>query len=99
MEKTCNALRCEVIYKNSLIGHMEGVNLTQWFLKNKYSYKGSFSNFVTFDPEDCRAGIVVDIIFNDKNLIARNAKIEWINSFGKNGTFTASRMEYYDKSI
>jgi hypothetical protein len=78
---------------------MEGVNVNKWFLKNKYSYKGSFSNFVTFDPEDCCAGIIVDIIFSDKKLIVRDAKIEWINSFGKNGTFNASKMEYYDDSI
>lgn len=99
MEKTCNSLRCDVLIEEKLIGHMEGVNITQWFLKNQYKYKGSFSNFETVNPDDFHAGIIVDIVFQDKKLIAREARIEWINAFGKNGTFTASRMEYYDPSI
>ncbi|HML05147.1 MAG TPA: hypothetical protein VK426_05170 [Methanobacterium sp.] len=99
MESTCSSLKCDVIYKGSVIGHMEGVNLIQWFLKNKYCYRGSFSNFLTIDPEDCCAGIVVDIVFNDKNLIAKDARIEWINSYGKNGTFNAAKMEYHDNTF
>lgn len=96
MERTCNALKCDVLLEGELIGRMDGVSLTQWFIKNRYAFKGSFSKFVTFNPEDCHAGIIVDIVFNDKKLIARKAKIEWINAFGDNGTFTASKMEYYE---
>ncbi|MGB9936689.1 MAG: hypothetical protein ACPK7O_03130 [Methanobacterium sp.] len=95
MERTCNSLRCDVLLENKLIGHMEGVTLNQWFIKNKYSFKGSFTKFITIDPEDCRPGITVDIIFPDKNLIARSARIEWIRAPGKYGTFRASKMEYY----
>ena len=96
MERTCNSLKCDVIYNGELIGYMEGVNLIQWFLKNRYSYKGSFSKFITLNPVDDYSGMVVDIIFSDKNLIARNARIEWIRAPGKNGTFKASSMEYYE---
>ena len=96
MERTCNSLKCDVIYNGELIGYMEGVNLIQWFLKNRYSYKGSFSKFTTFNSVDDYSGMVVDIIFSDKNLIARNARIEWIRAPGKNGTFKASSMEYYE---
>ncbi|WP_414470221.1 hypothetical protein [Methanobacterium sp. ACI-7] len=96
MERTCNSLRCDVLLENKLIGHMEGVNLTQWFIKNKYIFKGSFAKFITTDPEDCRPGITVDIIFPDKNLIARSARVEWIRAPGKYGTFRAAKMEYYE---
>ncbi len=99
MERTCSSLKCDVLLEGKLIGIMEGVNLIQWFLKNKYSFKGSFSRFITFNPEDYGAGITVDIIFRDKKLIARNAKIEWIRAPGENGTFNASKMEYYDNSL
>jgi len=96
MERTCNSLKCDVMCNGELIGYMEGVNLTQWFLKNKYSYKGSFSKFITFNPVDDYSGMIVNIIFTDKNLIAKNARIEWIRAPGKNGTFRASNMEYYE---
>ena len=96
MERTCSSLRCDVMYNGKLIGHMEGVTLIQWFLKNKYSYKGSFSKFLTFNPADSCSGIIVDIIFSDKNLIAKNARIGWIRAPGCNGTFQASKMEYYE---
>ncbi|MGZ7116895.1 MAG: hypothetical protein ACXVHS_05505 [Methanobacterium sp.] len=95
MEKIYYSLKCDVLYENKLIGHMEGVRLTQWFIKNKYQFKGSFSKFKMFNPEEARAGMTVDIIFQDKNLMAKNARIEWINVVGTNGTFTASKMEYY----
>ncbi len=84
------------MYNGKLIGYMEGVTLTQWFLKNKYSYKGSFSKFITFNPDDSRSGIMVDIVFLDKNLIAKDARIGWIRAPGRNGTFQASIMEYYE---
>ncbi len=96
MERTCNSLKCDVLYNGELIGYMEGVNLIQWFLKNRYSYKGSFSKFITLNPVDDYSGMVVDIIFSDKNLIAKNARIEWIRAPGMNGTFQASNMEYYE---
>ena len=50
MERTCSSLKCDVLLEGKLIGIMEGVNLIQWFLKNKYSFKGSFSRFITFNP-------------------------------------------------
>ncbi|HEX3013517.1 MAG TPA: hypothetical protein VHO92_04490 [Methanobacterium sp.] len=96
MERTCSSLKCDVMRNGKLIGHMEGVTLTQWFLKNRYIFKGSFSKFVAFNLEDSCSDIMVDIIFSDKNLIARNARIEWIRAPGKNGTFQASKMEYYE---
>ena len=97
LEKTCNSRKCSVLIDGELIGYMEGVNLTQWFIKNKYSFKGSFSNFITFDQDIDLVGKIVDIVFNDKKLIARQAKIDWINSYGTNGTFTAFKIEYYEK--
>ena len=96
LEKTCNSRKCDVLIDGELIGYMEGVTLSQWFIKNKYAFKGSFSNLITFNHEDY-AGKIVDIVFIDKKLIARDARIDWINSYGKNGTFTASKMEYYEK--
>lgn len=96
MERTCNSLKCNVLHEGKLIGHMNGVNLTQWFLKNKYSYKGSFSNFVTKNPEHRCVGITVDIIFLDLKLVAKDSRIEWINAFGLNGTFQSLRIEYCD---
>ena len=99
MERTCSSLKCDVLLDSKLIGIMEGVNLTQWFLKNKYDFKGSFSKFTTFNPKECKSGIIVDIIFSDKKLIARNAKIGWLRAPGQNGTFNASKMEYYDDSV
>lgn len=96
MERTCNSLKCNVLHEGKLIGYMDGVSLTQWFLKNRYSYKGSFSNFVAENPEYNRVGITVDIVFLDLNVMAKDAKIEWINAFGSNGTFQASSIEYCD---
>lgn len=96
MERTCSSLKCDVLHEGEFIGHMEGVNLTQWFLKDRYSIKGSFSKFSTENPDYVRPGIVVDIIFPDKKIIARDARIEWINSFGTNGTFQAKNTESCD---
>jgi hypothetical protein len=96
LERTCNSRKCDVLINGELVGYMEGVNLTQWFIKNRYAFKGSFSNFITFNHDNDHAGKIVDIVFNDKNLIARKAKIDWINSYGENGTFTAFKMEYYE---
>lgn len=67
---------CDVLRGDKYIGYMEGVILTQWFIKNKYQFKGSFSRFMTFDHEDNHAGVIVDIILKDKNLRVKNARIE-----------------------
>jgi len=99
MERTCNSLKCDVLLEDRLIGHMDGVNLIQWFLKNKYLFKGSFSRFITFNARDCQAGMIVDIVFADKRLIVRNARVEWIREPSKNGTFNASKVDYYDTSF
>ncbi len=96
MEKTCSSPKCDVLFEGKYIGYMDGVSLIQWFLKNRYCYRGSFSRFVTNDPQYSKSGITVDIIFLDKNLVAKNAKIEWLKAPGKNGTFIASNMEYYE---
>ena len=96
IERTCNCRKCDVLIEGEIIGSMEGVNITQWFIKNKYVIKGSFSEFMTFNPNNYHAGIDVDIVFKDKKLIVQKAKIEWINAVGNNGTFTASKIEYYD---
>ncbi|MEN4007136.1 MAG: hypothetical protein PQ964_07260 [Methanobacteriaceae archaeon] len=99
IERTCSSLKCDVLLGDRLIGHMDGVNLTQWFLKNKYVFKGSFSRFTTFNARDCQVGMIVDIVFADKKLIIRNARIEWIRESSKNGTFNASKIDYYDPSF
>lgn len=96
MEKTCSSPKCNVMHKGKLIGYMDGVGLIQWFLKNKYCYRGSFSRFITDDPEYNRSGIIVDIIFLDKRIMAKDAKIEWLKAPCKNGTFIANNMEYSD---
>lgn len=96
MERTCNSFKCDVLHEGRSIGYMEGVSLTQWFLKNKYSYKGSFSKFITKNPADCCTGIIVDIVFSDRKLIARDARIGWMRAPSRNGTFQASKIEYYE---
>jgi hypothetical protein len=93
MERTCSSLKCDVLHKGIIIGKMEGVNVTQWFLKNHYSYTGAFSRFVTENPELNRSGIKVDIVFNDRNIVAKDACISWIRGPAKNGTFHAKRIE------
>ncbi|HMK54809.1 MAG TPA: hypothetical protein VK444_08535 [Methanobacteriaceae archaeon] len=94
MEKTCSSLKCDVFRNGELIGKMEGVSLTQWFLKNQYRYTGAFSRFTTNKPELSRAGITVDIKFSDLNIMAKNASIGWIKGPNKNGTFSAKSIEY-----
>ncbi len=97
IERTCSSLKCDVIHKGELIGRMEGVNVTQWFMKNHYNYTGAFSRFITDNPELSRSGIKVDIVFNDREIVAKDACIEWIRGPTKNGTFSAKNMEYADK--
>ncbi|MDD3754133.1 MAG: hypothetical protein PHQ17_06240 [Methanobacterium sp.] len=97
IERTCSSLKCDVVHKGELIGKMEGVSVTQWFMKNHYNYTGAFSRFVTDNPELSRSGITVDIVFNDRKIVAKEACIEWIRGPTKNGTFSAKNIEYADK--
>ena len=94
MEKTCGSYKCDVMRKGKRIGHMDGVNLIQWFVKNKYRYTGTFSRFVTNDPDDFQSGI--DIVFSNKRIIIKDATIEWIKSENQNGTFHAAKIESYE---
>jgi hypothetical protein len=93
MEKTCGSLRCDVLHEGKRIGHMDGVNITQWFLKNRYRYTGTFSRFITEDPSDSHSGIEVDIIFPDKKLVIKDALVEWMKGPCKNGTFHSYKIE------
>ncbi|MGZ7120323.1 MAG: hypothetical protein ACXVH2_11505, partial [Methanobacterium sp.] len=85
MEKTCGSYKCEVIRDGKRIGYMDGVNLIQWFVKNKYRYTGTFSRFVTDDPQDFRSDIDIDIVFSNRRIIIKDATIEWIKSANQNG--------------
>jgi hypothetical protein len=96
MEKTCGSYKCDVMRKGKLIGYMDGVNLIQWFVKNKYRYTGTFSRFVTNDPDDFQSGIDIDIVFSNKRIIIKDATIEWIKSENQNGTFHAAKIESYE---
>ncbi|MBM4241244.1 MAG: hypothetical protein FJ150_06260 [Euryarchaeota archaeon] len=96
MEKTCNSLKCNVIKDGKVIGRMEGVNVIQWLLKNKYRYTGAFSRFITNNPEDCHIGMKIDIEFPDKHIVVKGALIEWIRGTCKNGTFHAVGIESQD---
>lgn len=96
MEKTCGSYRCDVLHDGKVIGHMDGVNLIQWFVKNKYRYTGTFSRFVTSDPDENQAGIDIDILFSNKRIIIKDARVEWIKSPSQNGTFHAAKIESYE---
>ena len=96
MEKTCGSYKCDVMQDGKRIGRMDGVNLIQWFVKNKYRYTGTFSRFVTNDPNESQSGMDIDIIFSNKRVIIKDAKIEWIKSQNQNGTFHAARIESYE---
>ena len=96
MEKTCGSYKCDVMRKGKRIGHMDGVNLIQWFVKNKYRYTGTFSRFVTNDPDDFQSGIDIDIVFSNRRIIIKDATIEWIKSANQNGTFHAVKIESYE---
>ena len=52
--------------------------------------------FVTCDPEESKFGIDIDIIFSNKRIIIKNARIEWIKSPNQNGTFHAANIESYE---
>jgi hypothetical protein len=96
MEKTCGSYKCDVMQEGKRIGRMDGVNLIQWFVKNRYRYTGTFSRFVTNDPTECQSGMDIDIIFSNKRVIIKDAKIEWIKSQNQNGTFHAAKIESYE---
>jgi hypothetical protein len=96
MEKTCGSYKCDVMQEGERIGRMDGVNLIQWFVKNKYRYTGTFSRFITNDPTEIQSGMDIDIIFSNKRVIIKDAKIEWIKSQNQNGTFHAARIESYE---
>ena len=96
MERTCGSPKCDVIQEGKKIGHMDGVNVTQWFLKNKYRYTGTFSRFVTENPEDSHSGIKIDIIIKERRLIIKDAHVEWMKSSLNNGTFNALKIESYE---
>ena len=96
MEKTCGSYKCDVMHEGKSIGHMDGVNLIQWFVKNRYRYTGTFSRFVTNNPEEGQSGMDIDIVFSNKRVIIKDAKIEWIKSPNQNGTFHAAKIESYE---
>lgn len=95
MERTCGSHRCDVFQDGELIGHMDGVNLVQWFVKNRYRYTGTFARFITKDPVHNQSNINVDIIFANKRIIIKDARVEWIKNRDQNGTFQASKIESY----
>lgn len=99
MEKTCGSPKVEVMKDGKRIGHMDGMNVIQWFLKNKYKYTGTFSRFITEDPDDSHSGIRIDIVIPEKHLIIKDACIEWMKSPLNNGTFNAKRIESYEEPI
>ena len=96
MERTCGSYRCDVFQDGKLIGKMDGVNLIQWFVKNSYRYTGTFSRFTTMDPNRNQSNITVDIIFANKRIIIKDARVEWIKNQNQNGTFQATKIESYN---
>ncbi|HSO25239.1 MAG TPA: hypothetical protein VLR54_01315 [Methanobacteriaceae archaeon] len=95
MERTYGCLRASVLFEGEKIGTMEGVYLTQWFVKNKYRFTGTFNRYLTEYDEFCRPGARVDVVLPDKELIVKNVFIEWIREPSCSGTFNAERIESY----
>lgn len=95
MERTCGSYKCDVMHDGKLIGHMDGVNIIQWFVKNKYRYTGTFSRFVTNNPED-QSCLDIDIVFSNKRIVIKNACVEWMKSPNNNGTFHSYKIESYE---
>ncbi len=95
MERTCGCMRSDVMLNGKKIGTMEGVYLTQWFVKNRYRYTGTFSRYNTEDPQHRTPGLTVDIVFPDKHIVIKEAFIEWIREPGGSGTFNAKGIESY----
>lgn len=96
MERTCGSYKCDVFHEGELIGHMVGVNLIQWFVKNRYRYTGTFSRFITNNPQHSQANINVDIVFSNNRIIIKDARVEWIKNRNQNGTFHAQKIESYE---
>ncbi len=96
MERTCGSYKCDVIHDGELIGHMDGVNLIQWFVKNRYRYTGTFSRFITDNPKHSQSNINVDIVFANKRVIIKDARVEWMKNRNQNGTFHAAKIESYE---
>lgn len=95
MERTYGCLRAIVLFEGKKIGTMEGVYLTQWFVKNKYRFTGTFNRYLAEDSQFRSPGARVDVVLPDKNLIVKNVFIEWIRKSSGNGTFNAERIESY----
>ncbi|MDI6702556.1 hypothetical protein [Methanothermobacter wolfeii] len=92
IERTCACLKASVLLNGEEIGVMEGIYLTQWFLKNRYHFTGTFIRFTPLDEEFNRSGIKVDIYLPDQNIILKEAIIDWLSDTGR-GTFRARRIE------
>jgi hypothetical protein len=99
MEKNCRSPKCDVIMEGRKIGYMEWVNLIKWFMKNRHTYKGTFSRFITENPENSQSGIQIDIIIAEKKLVIKDARVEWMKSPLNNGTFRAEKIESYANLI
>lgn len=95
MERTYGCLRAKVLCQGKEIGTMEGVYLTQWFVKNKYRFTGTFNYYFTEEPEYMIPGARVDIVLPDKEIIVKNVFIEWIRKSSGSGTFNAEKIESY----
>jgi hypothetical protein len=93
MERTYGCFRAQVLHNGKQIGAMEGVYVTQWFVKNKYRFTGTFNRFFTNEPEYRRPGERFDIVLLDKHIIVKNAFIEWIREQSGSGTFNAEKIE------
>lgn len=95
MERTYGCLRATVLFEGKKIGTMEWVYLTQWFVKNKYRFTGTFNRYLTDDSEYSCPGARVDVVLSDKHIIIKNVFIEWIREPSGSGTFNAERIESY----
>ena len=56
MERTYGCFRANVLADGKQIGTMEGIYLTQWFVKNKYRFTGSFNRYLTDEPRILSTG-------------------------------------------
>jgi hypothetical protein len=95
MERTYGCFRANVLVDGRQIGTMEGVYITQWFVKNKYRFTGSFNRYLTDEPEYYQPGVKVDVVLPEKQIIVKNVFIEWIRKPSGSGTFNAERIESY----
>ncbi|WP_300489515.1 hypothetical protein [Methanothermobacter sp.] len=92
IERTCASFRATVIMEGEEIGIMEGIYLTQWFLKTRYHFTGTFIRFIPVNEKFNRSGLTVDILLHDQNVMVKDALIDWLSDSGK-GTFRAKRIE------